>query len=103
MNISITDRWALTYLRGPLTRLMRSNTPPRDHDNTLLYFGTDVDDFRDILRMHNVMANYVFLVDDRGTVRFASSGEATPDELDSVIEFTKELCAETKGRKTRKK
>ena len=43
---------------------MQQNTPPEEHDKTLLYFGSDVDDFRDVLRMHNIMTNYIFLLDD---------------------------------------
>lgn len=100
IKVSITERWSLYLLRGALANLMRRNTPPQEHDSTLLYFGSDVDDFRDVLRMHNLMANYVFLVDSRGRIRFASSGNATPDEIQSVIRFAKELAAapHTKGR-----
>jgi ATPase complex subunit ATP10 len=72
---------------------MRKNTPAKEHDTTLLYFGSDVDDFRDILRMHNIMTNYVFLVDHLGRIRFASSGEASPLEIERVIKFAKELSS----------
>ena len=91
VKVSITERRSLYLLQRTLTNLMRKNTPPKEHDTTLLYFGSDVDDFRDILRMHNIMANYVFLVDGNGQVRFASSGEATKDEVDKVIRFAQEL------------
>lgn len=88
-------------LRGALTNLMRRNTPPIEHDNTLLYFGSDVEDFRDILRMHNIMANYVFLVDALGRVRFASSGPASEEEINRVIRFTKELSLSDSNRNKR--
>mmetsp|Transcript_5944 Transcript_5944/g.17194 ORF Transcript_5944/g.17194 Transcript_5944/m.17194 type:complete len:334 (-) Transcript_5944:31-1032(-) len=93
VKVSITERWSLYFLRGTLANVMRKNTPPREHDKTLLYFGSDVDDFRDVLRMHNIMANFVFLLDNKGRIRFASSGEATPEELDRVIGFAKELLS----------
>lgn len=100
LKVSITERWSLYLLRGALANLMRRNTPPREHDKTLLYFGSNVDDFRDVLRMHNLMANYVFLVDAKGRIRFASSGPASLEEIQSVIRFAKELAStpNTKGK-----
>lgn len=56
-----------------------------------MYFGTDVDEFRDVLRMHNLMTGYVFLVDDLGRVRFAGSGPATDEDVAKVIQFAKDL------------
>eukprot|EP00980_Cylindrotheca_fusiformis_P000291 scaffold66_cov115-Cylindrotheca_fusiformis.AAC.23 len=99
-KLSITERWSLYPLRGLLSRIMKNNTPPEEYDNTLLYFGTDVDDFRDILRMHNIMANHVFLVDDLGRVRFAGSGPATEEDVRKAIDFAKVLLSE--GKKTKK-
>jgi len=99
VKVSITERRSLYFLRRTLANLMRKNTPAREHDTTLLYFGSDVDDFRDVLRMHNIMVNYVFLVDCYGQVRFASSGVASAEELNKVIGFANDLCSETRGRK----
>jgi ATPase complex subunit ATP10 len=99
-KVSITERWSLYPLTGALSRIMKNNTPPEEHDNTLLYFGTDVDDFRDILRMHNIMTNHVFLVDDLGRIRFAGSGPATEDDVAKVVGFAKELASE--GKKTKR-
>lgn len=83
---------------------MRKNTPPEEHDRTLLYFGSGsvVDEFRDVLRIHNLMTNYVFLLDEFGRIRFAGSGEATDEEVARVIKFAKELTTNPKknGRKT---
>lgn len=98
MKVCITERRSLYLLRSALTNLMRKNTAPKEHDKTLLYFGSDVDDFRDILRMHNIMANYVFLVDGFGQVRFASSGAATKEEVDQVVGFAKELSSLSQAR-----
>lgn len=101
-KVSITERWALYPLQGPLTRIMRNNTPAEEHESTLLKFGTDVDEFRDVLRMHNIMTNYVFLLDDLGRVRFAGSGPASEDEVQRMIGFAKELAAQSKPAKTKK-
>lgn len=80
---------------------MRRNTPAEEHDNTLVYFGTALDEFRDVLRMHNIMTNYVFLVDDLGRIRFAGSGEASVEEVARVIEFAKELNSSSKKKTKR--
>ncbi len=101
VKVSITERWSLYMLRSALTNLMRRNTPPKEHDNTLLYFGSDVDDFRDMLRMHNLMANYVFLVDALGRIRFSSSGQATTEEIDRVIRFAKDLSSSDRNQNQR--
>jgi ATPase complex subunit ATP10 len=102
VKVSITERWSLYPLQGMLARIMRGNTPPEEHDKTLLYFGTNVDEFRDVIRMHNIMTNYIFLVDDLGRIRFAGSGEATDEEVARVVGFAKELTAvrKRKGRKS---
>jgi mitochondrial ATPase complex subunit ATP10 len=97
-QVSITEHWLLYPLRGFLTKVMRNNTPPKEQSKTLVYFGNkDLEEFRDVLRMHNIMTNYVFLLDDIGRVRFAGSGLATEDEVANLIQFTKELVAESGG------
>ncbi|CAJ1942694.1 unnamed protein product [Cylindrotheca closterium] len=101
LKLSITERLSLYPFRGPLTRVMKKNTPENEHDSTLVYFGTDVDDFRDVLRMHNIMTNYVFLIDDLGRIRFAGSGPATKDDVAKVIQFAKELAKEEEERSSR--
>ena len=101
-DVSITERWALYPIRNTVKRVMRNNTPPEKYSSTLAYFGTkEVMDFRDILRMHNIMAGYVFLLDDLGRVRFAGSGEASQVEVDRLVGFARELVKESEGAKTK--
>lgn len=102
VSVSITERWSLYMLRGTLANIMRKNTPVIEHDKTLLYFGSDIDDFRDILRMHNLMANYAFLVDDRGRIRFAGSGMATEEDISRVISCAKTLISASNTQKKKK-
>jgi ATPase complex subunit ATP10 len=102
-KISITERWSLYPLRRALSRLMKYNTPLKEHDTTLLYFGSDVDEFRDVLRMHNIMTNYIFLIDDLGRIRFAGSGPATENDIAALIQCTKELAAEGKPKNKNKR
>mmetsp|Transcript_3938 Transcript_3938/g.8538 ORF Transcript_3938/g.8538 Transcript_3938/m.8538 type:complete len:380 (+) Transcript_3938:97-1236(+) len=95
-TVSITERWALYPIRNTVKRVMKKNTPEDMHSNTLAYFGTkEVMDFRDILRMHNIMTSYVFLLDDMGRVRFAGSGEASKDEVATLVRCAKELLRES--------
>jgi mitochondrial ATPase complex subunit ATP10 len=93
VRLNITEGWFSKYfLRGLIRNATKRNTPPEEHDSTLLYFGSSgLDDFRDALRMHNAMAGYVFLLDGLGRVRFAGSGAATEAELQRLVKFAKHL------------
>ena len=102
LQVSITERWALLPLKGALTRMMRQNTPPEQQDSTLLYFG-NVDDFRDVLRMHNLMTSYVFLVDGLGRVRFAGSGPASDEEVERVIGMAQDLTRKQQRKTSRQR
>jgi ATPase complex subunit ATP10 len=86
---------------------MRNNTPVQQRDTTLVYFSgsntTPLDEFRDVLRMHNVMINYVYLLDDVGRVRFAGSGLANEEDLTRLFLCTDELMSEEKNGGNKKK
>jgi ATPase complex subunit ATP10 len=95
-HVSITEGLFVYPLRGMVRRLMKNNTPISQQSKTLTYFGTkEVMEFRDVLRMHNIMTSYVFLLDDFGRVRFAGSGEASDVEVKRLIKFAKELVRES--------
>ena len=95
-HVSITEGLFVYPLRGIVRRIMKNNTPISQQSKTLTYFGTkEVMEFRDVLRMHNIMTSYVFLLDDLGRVRFAGSGEASDDEVKRLIKFAKELVRES--------
>ena len=49
---------------------------------------------------HNIMTNYVFLLDNLGCVRFAGSGPASDEDVSRLIRFTKELTTATTTSKT---
>jgi ATPase complex subunit ATP10 len=95
VHLSITEGWfASQFLRPLLTRSARANTPPSQHGTTLLHYASTasaLDEFKDALRMHNTLTGYVYLLDGLGRVRFAGSGTASPDEVERVISFAKEL------------
>jgi ATPase complex subunit ATP10 len=82
------NRWVLQSL---IHTLMKRNTPVAEHDRTLVYFGSDLEPFRDQLRMHNILTGYVFLLDGLGRVRFAGSGPAEAEEVDKLVEFAQAL------------
>jgi ATPase complex subunit ATP10 len=82
------NRWVLQLL---IKGLMKKNTPVQEHDRTFIYFGHDLEHFRDGLRMHNVLTGYVFLLDGLGRVRFAGSGSADEKEIENLVELTHEL------------
>jgi mitochondrial ATPase complex subunit ATP10 len=104
INLQLTEGWFTSkLLGGMIARIVKHNTPVEDYDTTLLCLRSDLEEFRDALRIHNVMAGYVFLLDGIGRVRFAGSGEATEQELENVIQFARELIRNPKSnRKPRK-
>jgi mitochondrial ATPase complex subunit ATP10 len=103
IRMNVSEGWLNRYILRPVvTFLMRRNTPVHEHGWTLLSFHRDLSDFRDALRMHNVMVGYAFLLDGLGRVRFAGSGEATQEEAHSLILFAKELTSKLKKEPSRK-
>lgn len=105
-TLSITERWILYPFRNILMKAMRQNTPQSQHSKTMVCFtngkgggssgtgGNELDDFRDVLRIHNLMTGYVFLLDQHGRVRFAGSGLATDDDIKLLNKFTYEIMNE---------
>ena len=69
----------------------KKNTPPSDHHTTLLYYGDDTENIRDILRMHNIYTSYVFLLDGIGRVRWAGSGAGSESEVQNMISIARNL------------
>lgn len=90
VRIIINEGTMVKLLRTFITSGTKKNVPESDHASTLLYYG-DAEEFRDILRMHNIYSGYVFLVDGIGRVRWAGSGEGTEEEVHSMIGIAKDL------------
>lgn len=100
VHLSIAEGWfASQFLRPLLTRSARANTPPSQQGTTLLHYASAsaLEEFKDALRMHNTLTGYVYLLDGLGRVRFAGSGSASPDEVERVISFAKELITPVLG------
>ena len=92
VQIQLVEGWFGSKLLKPfIRRQAKTNTPLEEHGRTLICFRNELEDFRDALRMHNIMTGYVFLLDGVGRVRFAGSGETTPEDVASVIRFADEL------------
>jgi len=90
VRITVNEGWVTKLLTPFIVSGAKKNTPEKDHANTLLYFG-DAEEWRDILRMHNIYTGYVFLVDGIGRVRWAGSGDGSEDEVQSMLQFAKNL------------
>lgn len=97
--LNIYEGWVNSNILKPvIKKTVKNNTQQKDYNSTLLVFRNDLEDFRDVIRMHNVMSGYVFLLDGIGRVRFAGSGEATAEEVQRLIGFAKELTPLVKER-----
>lgn len=106
VHLNITEGWVSSMVLSSIIKgMVKKNTPEEDHETTLLCFRKTLEGFRDSLRMHNVMSGYIFLLDGVGRIRFAGSGEATPEDIEKIISFAKELTplvAKSKGRGKKK-
>ena len=94
LKVNITEGWfSKWFLRGLIVGSTKRNTPVEEHNRTLLHFGKAqaLENFKDALRMHNVLTGYVFLLDGLGRVRFAGSGTASEEEAARLIRLAKEL------------
>jgi mitochondrial ATPase complex subunit ATP10 len=91
LKINVANGWFDRYfLRPIISALTKRNTDTKDHDRTFLFYG-NTDNLCDALRMRNILAGYVFLLDGLGRVRFAGSGVATEKEASRLISLTKKL------------
>jgi mitochondrial ATPase complex subunit ATP10 len=98
VRLSINEGWVNSWvLRGLIRTLARRNTPTEEQAETLLYFGKDLELFRDALRMHNIMTGYVFLLDGLGRVRFAGSGRASDEEVARLLRFASDLTRQPRS------
>ena len=103
INLQVTEGWFTSkLLGGMIPGIVKQNTPEEEYDTTLLCLRSDLEEFRDALRIHNVMAGYVFLLDGIGRVRFAGSGEASADEIAKLIQFARELIPTAKANRKQK-
>ena len=90
VRITINEGRIVKLLSPFIVSGTKKNVDPADHENTLLFYG-DAEEFRDILRMHNIYTSYVFLLDGIGRIRWVGSGEGSEDETRSMIEVAKML------------
>ncbi len=91
LKVNVANGWFdRFFLRPIITSLTKRNTDPKDYDRTFLYYG-NTDQLCDTLRMRNLLAGYIFLLDGLGRVRFAGSGVATDKEISALIALTKKL------------
>lgn len=91
-RMNLSEGWFNKWVLQPIIRgIMKRNTPEILHPNTLVSFGSDLEPFRDGLRMHNILTGYVFLLDGLGRVRFAGSGTAGEEEVEKLVALAQEL------------
>ena len=103
VQISIIEGSLYKMFSGLFVRSWKSSTLEELHENTLLHFGSEDDTkrFRESLRMHNTLTGYVALVDGIGRLRWMGSGEASDEEIATLIDCARELTP-TKSVRSRK-
>jgi mitochondrial ATPase complex subunit ATP10 len=93
-TLLVSEGWLNRMLLRPvIVASTRRNTPPEQRSRTYLHFGSSphVEEWRDALRLHNVLVGYVLLLDGLGRVRFAASGTATETELAALMQGARDL------------
>lgn len=94
VRLVINEGRIISYFKNLVRRSFQNqNSPSSEYDSTLLFFGPKCPlSFRDVVRMHNTMTAYVFLLDGVGNVRWAGSG--TPEdeqEVQNLLQLAKDL------------
>lgn len=92
-DISITDNPVLMLMRSVLDKAVRENTPLEKHSYTLTTYspGSTTKDYREQLGISNSKTCYVYLLDRKARIRWHAVGAATPQELQTLERFTKQL------------
>lgn len=85
LRIAVTEGFFTGILKPMIMYSTRNNTPADQHDSFLTYFG-NTEDWRDSLRMYNMMTGYAVLVDGFGRVRWMGSGKAASEEIDILLD-----------------
>ena len=90
------------FLKGLITSSMRRNTPPKELSSTYIHFASDLRNFRDPIRAHNLIPGYIYLLDGLGRVRFAGSGPPSSEEVERLQGFVEEVLRPTIANRGRK-
>lgn len=103
VHLHLVEGWFGSKILKPIIRRqVKTNTPPQEHDHTLICFRKELEEWRDILRLHNPLAGYVFLLDGLARIRFAGSGEASPEEVEKLIQFAHDITPHIQHSKSNK-
>nr|AKM76486.1 AT1G08220-like protein [Geranium phaeum] len=98
-EVSFIDSTILCWkpIKKLLLRKLRSSNPDEKNDalqRQIVYSFGDHYDFRKELKILNLLTGYIFLLDKFGRIRWHGSGEASKEELDSLLSCTSLLLEE---------
>lgn len=69
---------------------MRGGIPVEKHDNVVTFYG-DYSDYQEALGMEDTNFAYVFLLDQKGIIRWKGHGYASPEAEKELVETAKTL------------
>ena len=72
---------------------MRGGIPVDKHGNVITYYG-DYSTFQEVLGMQDTNFAYVYLLDQRGFIRWKGKGFSNPKTLKELIEIAKSIKKE---------
>ena len=83
----------LSMAKGVLINSLKKTIPIERHSNVGFAFG-GIKEFADKLDIPNVFTGYVFLIDNKGRVRWRGCGLAKPEEIKTLIKCAELLSQE---------
>jgi mitochondrial ATPase complex subunit ATP10 len=91
MYCSMTEGGLLaSLLRGSMKSGLSKTIPKELHSTSMVYVG-DLDKICETLNIDNRLVGHLFLLDSKAKVRWHGCGDATPDELESLVKMVDEL------------
>jgi hypothetical protein len=69
---------------------MRGGIPVEKHDNVVTFYG-DYSEYQKALGMENTNLAYIFLLDQKGIIRWKGQGYASPESEKELVETAKTL------------
>lgn len=69
---------------------MRGGIPVEKHSNVVTFYG-DYSDYQETLKMKDTNFAYVFLLDQKGFIRWKGKGYSSPETIKELIETAESL------------
>lgn len=98
ISLNIIEQWYMRFFNSMVVKGIRQAIPEAERVLSLVHFGRSKE-FRSALKMNNSFVGYVHLIDSEARVRWSATGNATPEELQSLTKLTQKLLPRAASKK----